>query len=127
MRRTAVILLILVGMIMAGCASSGSSAAEPVEAYLQAIVDQDADRISTLVCSDWADSALLEMDAFMGVQAELDNVSCSEVEVLKEFASVTCSGSILATYNNEQQQFSLEGRQYQLIKEGSEWLVCGYQ
>lgn len=126
MRKPLRITFLLFVFVLAGCGGPEPSASEPVEAYLQAVVDQDADRISTLVCSDWADSAMLEMDAFMGVEATLKDVSCTELEIIGEYASVLCSGSIVATYNNEQQEFSLEGREYSLVKEGGEWLVCGY-
>ena len=126
MPKKSIFILCALLFLLSACAAS-ESAAKPVEAYLQSIVDQDADRLSTLVCSEWADEAVLELDAFMGVEAELNNVACSEVEVNGDIASVTCTGSILATYNNENQQFSLEGREYRVIKESGEWLVCGYQ
>ncbi len=126
MRKNALLLLGVLFFLLSACAAE-ESAAKPVEMYLQAVVDQDADRLATLVCSDWADDAVLELDAFMGVKAELDNVQCSELQVSGDEASVTCTGSIDATYNNEQQQFTLEGREYRVVKEGGEWLMCGYQ
>ena len=127
MKRSHAIVLMTILLLVAGCAKAQASAAEPVEAYLQAIVDQDVDRLSTLVCADYADAALLELDAFMGVEATLQDVKCSELETVENDATVTCTGAIVATYNNEQQEFSLVGRQYQLVQEGGEWLVCGYQ
>ena len=113
-------------MLLAGCAGSSSSAAKPVESYLQAVVDQDVTRLETLVCQDWQASALLELDAFMGVEADLENVTCTEQENDGSKALVSCSGNIVATYNNEQQRFPLEGRVYKMVKQGGDWLVCGY-
>jgi hypothetical protein len=127
MKNKALIIIFLTLFFLVGCSPAESNAAEPVEAYLQAIVEQDADRISTLVCSDWVGSALLELDAFMGVAAELENVSCDVLDSSDDNAVVACSGSIVATYNNEQQQFSLEGREYLVVREGDEWVVCGYR
>lgn len=122
-----IVIFTLMFVLLSSCAGEEGAQAEPVKAYLQSIVDQDVDRLSTLVCSGWADSALLELDAFMGVQAALEDVECSLIEAGSDQAAVSCSGSIVATYNNEQQQFSLEGRRYHVVKEGGEWLVCGYK
>ena len=84
-------------------------------------------RLSNGVCQDWETQALVELDAFQGVTASLDAVSCQKQGMDGAAALITCTGNILATYNNEQQELSVEGRTYQVVEEGGEWRVCGYR
>jgi len=109
--------------------SSGSQSAAPivVEQYLQALVDEDANRISTLVCKDFEQQARLELDSFIGVKAELKDVTCSQSGMDGEIVLVACNGSIVATYNNEQQELPLSGHIYRVVMEGGDWRVCGNQ
>jgi hypothetical protein len=101
-------------------------AVKPVEAFYEAIVTQDRDRISTITCADWEKDALREVDSFMGVKSELQDFSCSIKEDKKIEVIVTCSGSIAATYGPEVSNFPLEGIPHRVIKERGDWRICGH-
>jgi hypothetical protein len=115
-------------LLLAGCAA-GSAAkdapAKTVEAYLQALVSQQGDQVSTLSCSKWGESALMEMDSFMGVTAKLKDAVCKVTGTDGPSTLVACTGKIVATYNNEDQELDLAGRTYEVQQEGGEWRVCG--
>jgi hypothetical protein len=96
-----------------------------VENYLNALVEKDADRVSTLVCGEWEEDALIELDSFQAVDVRLENVACEQTGTDGDMALVLCSGSIIATYDNEDQELDLSLRTYQVIQEGGDWLVCG--
>lgn len=118
--------LILIGSILAACASTGTNApSKAVEDYLSALVAKDADRLSTLSCGDWEDDALLELDSFQAVDARLDGAACEQTGTDGDTALVLCKGKIIATYNNEDQELDLSARTYQVVQEGGAWLVCG--
>lgn len=123
-----VIVMMSFVFLLVSC-SSGSQSAAPmaVEHYLQALVDEDANRISTLVCKDFEQQARLELDSFIGVKASLKDVACNQNGMDGEIVLVTCNGSIVATYNNEQQELPLTGRVYRVVMEGGDWRVCGNQ
>jgi hypothetical protein len=126
---------ILLGLLLAaalvGCAGAGAGtgapAAKAVESYLSAMVAQDGTKLSNATCKAFEDKATLDMDAFVGVKAELQNMTCQENGKNGDQTQVTCTGKIVATYNNEQQQIDLAGRTYQVTQEGGEWRVCGYK
>jgi len=124
------ILMILAALfllvVLTGCASGGDAAPNAVEAYLEALVAEDGDRIANLVCADWEQDAMLELDSFMGVSARLEDMSCAQSSLDGDNAQVVCSGAIVATYNNEDRQMALDTRTYDVLKEGGEWRVCGY-
>ena len=61
------------------------------------------------------------------IEAWLDEVSCSTEETEGDTRGVTCQGNIIATYGAEDRQLTLEGRVYQVVLEGGEWRMCGYQ
>ena len=42
-----------------------------------------------------------------------------------ETSLVDCTGSIIASYNDEDQELDLSVRTYQVTQEGGDWLVCG--
>lgn len=108
------------------CASGNDNAsAKAVEDYLTALVAKDANRLSTLSCGEWEDDALLELDSFQAVTARLEGLACEQTGTEGDTALVLCSGKIIATYNNEDQELDLSVRTYQVVQEGGEWLVCG--
>jgi len=130
MKKYKIMLLLLIGiaLFLMSCSSDSRTAApKAVEKYLQALVEEDANRLSMLVCKDFEQQARLELDSFIGVKASLKNMKCDQSGTDGDVALVTCSGSIVATYNNEQQELPLTGRTYRVIMEGGDWLVCGYQ
>jgi hypothetical protein len=118
--------VIIFALLFVGCSQSADDASQPVNAYLEALVNQDFDQISNIVCAAWVEQATLELDAFMGVEAALEDVSCTQTESDEDSALVECTGKIVATYNDEQQELPLDGRIYLMTKEGGEWRVCGY-
>lgn len=131
MRRTAyfvVILGILLGLFTAGCTSQKSSgAAKAIEAYLNAIVARNVDQATALACKEYADSAMTDVDSFAAVTPRLEGLACQESGQDGGSTLVTCKGKIIATYNNEDQEISLEGRTYKVVQQGGEWLMCGYK
>ena len=128
MRKLCVILftLIIAALFLAACASGNADApVRAVEDYLNALVEKDADRLSTLSCGAWEESALLELDSFQAVNARLEGLACEQTGTDGETALVLCNGKIIATYGNEDQELDLSVRTYQVSQEGGEWLVCG--
>jgi hypothetical protein len=127
-RRFFLIVLVtsLAAISLTACTSgSGAAPAKAVEDYLNALVAKDADRLSTLSCGEWEDDALLELDSFQAVTARLEGLACEQTGTDGDTALVLCNGSIVATYNNEDQELDLSVRTYQVVQEGGEWLVCG--
>jgi hypothetical protein len=116
--------LLLVGSLLAACASAKPPAALAVENYLQALVDKDEARLVSLTCPDFEDEALLQFDSFSLVKTKLEGLDC-QAQVQEDTAQVTCQGQILATYGTEDQQFDLSEKTFQVVNQGGDWLVCG--
>ena len=117
--------------LLVACSTQKNNGAEAVvEQYFQAIVNGDEDRIATLSCADWESSARADVAAFYGVKARLEGVTCTKVETGEsapgDSVVIECGGAIIATYNNEDASFELAGKQFKVIDQGGEWLVCGY-
>jgi hypothetical protein len=130
MRKSIFILLIsmLAGILLAACSpSTGDAPEQAVESYLTSLVAKDADRLPTLVCGDWEEDALIELDSFQAVTARLEGMSCQQTGTDGEIALVDCTGSIIATYNEEDQELDLSVRTYRVVQQGGDWLVCGTQ
>lgn len=127
MRRFSLMFLIVfTSLAFSACAANSENApAQAVESYLTALVEKDANRLTTLSCGDWEDDALLELDSFQAVNTRLEGVACEQTGTDGDTALVLCHGNIVATYNNEDQQLDLSARTYQVVEEGGEWLVCG--
>jgi len=96
-----------------------------VEAYLATLVAKDSDRLPTLVCGDWEEDALMELDSFQAVDARLEDMSCSQSGIDGDTTLVSCTGNIVMTYNSEDQNLDLSTRTYQVVQQGGDWLVCG--
>lgn len=126
-----VFVLIALAFLLSACAAGndagGAGAPAAVEDYLTALVTQDSDRISTLSCADWEEMALLELDSFQGVTARVEEPGCTQTGTDGDATLVTCSGKIIATYNNEDQELGLDARVFRVVEEGGNWLMCGYQ
>jgi hypothetical protein len=112
---------------LAACSAAGNSSApaKAVEDYLNALVEKDADRLSTLVCGEWEEDALIELDSFQAVTTRLEGLACEQTGTEGETALVLCNGKIIATYTNEDQEIDLSTRTYEVTQEGGDWLVCG--
>ena len=124
------IALVLVTLLLTGVLVSCNAeepAVQVVNAYLDAVVEQDDVALQKLVCEEWQFDAMMEMDSFLAVNPQLENVSCSLVEDNGSTQLVNCTGNILATYNEEQQAIDLSLRNYVVTEVAGEWLVCGHQ
>lgn len=121
-----IFLLVFTSLLLPACASNNDNApVQAVESYLNALVEKDANRLTTLSCGEWEEDALLELDSFQAVSARLEGLACEQTGTDGDTALVLCNGNIVATYNNEDQQLDLSVRTYQVVQEGGEWLVCG--
>jgi hypothetical protein len=121
-----ILLLILIfNLLLPACASNIDAPAKAVEDYLNALVAKDENRLSTLVCGDWEEQALIELDSFQDVTARLEDAACTQTGTDGDTALVNCTGRIIASYNNEDQELDLSVRTYQVTQESGDWLVCG--
>jgi len=118
--------LLIFGLIISAC-SQQPPAVQTVETYFNAIVEQNDALIPQIVCEEWQFDAYLEMDSFLAVNPVLEDLTCDIVSEDDNSAVVNCSGSILATYNEEQQKIDLSRRNIIVRKEANEWLICGQQ
>jgi hypothetical protein len=120
---------VLIGSVLLALTACGQqdAPAQAVEAYLQTLVDKDADRLVTLSCAEWEEQAIMEVDSFEAVSAVLEDASCQTGGEEGDATLVTCTGTIVATYNDEQQELSLDRQVYRVVSEGGEWRMCGYQ
>jgi hypothetical protein len=122
-----VVLICITATLLSACGKVADPAAKSVEDYITALVNKNANALSVLSCANWESNALLEMDSLQAVATKLENLSCTSTGTNGTTTQVVCQGKILATYNNEDQQFDLSVRTYQVVKQGSDYLVCGYQ
>jgi hypothetical protein len=120
--------MVLLLLFLNGCQNNQTSgAAAAVEAYLKALVGNDPSQISNLSCAAWESQGRLEFDSFAGVKASLKDASCKESGKDGNYTLVTCSGSIVANYNGEDQTLDLGRHTYQTVQEGGDWRMCGYR
>ena len=96
-----------------------------MENYLNALVEKDENRISTLVCGEWEGDALIELDSFQAVTTRLEGLACEQTGTDGSTALVHCNGKIIASYDTEDQEIDLSIRTYEVIRESGDWLVCG--
>ena len=119
---------VVMALLLAACgAGAKSSSATAVESYLKAVVSKDAAKVSALSCKTWESQALLEMDGFQAVKAELDNVICKEAGSDGAATLVACTGNISLTYNTEKQSLDVSRQTYKVVQEGGDARVCGYK
>lgn len=122
MRRWKSVLMVLLFIILGGCADEGDPA-KTVEDYLKARVASDADKLRSLSCADWESQAALQADSFKGMDAKLEGVSCEKGDEEGDFTLVSCDGRIVTTYNGETREWTINT--YRLKQEDGEWKVCG--
>ncbi len=121
-----ILIIGLISILLTACGGSTSPAATAVEGYLQALSARDEALMLSYVCPDYETEALLEFDSFALVQTTLEGLACEEVGVIGEETLVVCAGSIEATYGSELRSFDLSEREYRVVNDGGNWLVCGY-
>ena len=124
------VVLMLMALILAACAAGASTknpSAAAVESYLKALVSKDAAKVSAISCKTWESQALLEMDGFQAVKAELDNVVCKDSGSDGSATLVNCTGNISLTYDTEKQSLDVSRQTYKVVQEGGDARVCGYK
>ena len=122
--------LILILLVVAITACGAKSEADPADAtlaYLEALAAKDKDTVVSLVCKDWEEQAVLEVDALLSVGAELNNVTCERTGTSGDDALVICNGSLDLTYNDEIRAIELSSRTYTMTMEDGQWRVCSYK
>jgi hypothetical protein len=120
-------LIIFTALAVSACGKPANPAVKAVESYLNALVNKDSNSLSALSCADWESNALLELDSLQAVTTKMENLVCTATGTNGSITNVNCQGKILATYNGEDQKFDLSVRTYQVVNQGGEYLVCGYQ
>ena len=118
--------MVLLISVLSACGDGGSPEAA-VENYLESLISGDQVGAINASCADWEPQARAEAASFDSVEARLEGVSCSVSGESGDFSLVSCQGSIIATYSAEDTELPLGGRAYQIIEEGGEWRMCGYQ
>jgi hypothetical protein len=129
MRRYLLLIFVLLaaGLVLAACAEEGS-ASEAIEKYLKVKIEADADEMTKLACRDYEVFVQLEAESFESVDAELQDMACSENGKDGEYTLVTCEGTLVIEYRGEDpREQSLSGTTYLAVKEDDEWKMCGEQ
>ncbi len=116
----------LMGLSLAACQNS-NSAAQTVEAYLQARVQSDETRMINLSCADWEAEARTEAASFKSMNAKLDGVTCQNTGGDNTTATVACQGKIVTAYKGDTRDWPLAGREFKLVRQDGEWRMCGYK
>lgn len=114
-------MMVAIALLIAAC--GGGTAGDPaqtVEQYLQAKVASDRAKIQSLLCARMEGDLDLEAMSFNGIKAQLEGMSCKRNEGKN---TVTCSGMIVAEYNNEKSTFPLTT--YTVVEERGAWKWCG--
>lgn len=130
MKNLIVISAILAMLLMAtlsSCTRDRDGAVKAIQAYLQALVNKDSERVATLSCADWEADARTELESFTAVSVALQDLDCKETGVDGETALVSCSGKIAANYGNEVLEIDLAERTFQAVYEDGDWRMCGYR
>ena len=127
-KRHFILFIIICAFTLSACGGpSKNPAAGAVEDYINALVKKDVNRMSALSCADWEPQARMEFDSFQAITTKVDGLSCSVTGTNQDGTAVSCKGKIIATYNNENQEFDLSVRVYNVVNQGGEFLICGYQ
>ena len=129
MKKLLIICMVGLAILLSACGSSASSspAVGAVEGYVNAIIANDADKLSALSCADWESDALIELDSLQAVTSTLEGFACQETGTDGETTLVHCDGKMILSYNGENQELDLSTRTYQVVEQGGDWLVCGVQ
>ncbi len=115
--------LILLTLIMAACSTGATtdSAADVVESYLTAKIEGDREALRPLLCSAMESQFSREVTSFATVEgARIEDMQCTRQG---DTDVVTCTGTIIATYGTETNQFPLSS--YRVVQEDGEWKWCG--
>ncbi len=113
-------------LLLAGCAPEGSPEGAVAD-YIRAKVDLDADKMRSLSCAAWEADAQLEYESFETLAPELEDLTCEKSGESGDYALVTCTGAITATYQGETRAVDLGERVYRALQEDGAWKMCGYE
>ena len=120
-------LVILIGISLSACIEGADAPAQTIELYYNALTEKDQDRLVFLTCAYHESMALLEFDSFVSVETTLEDFSCQTISEDRDTAYVTCEGAISASYQGEAREFPLNVQTFIVVKQGGEWLMCGYE
>jgi hypothetical protein len=126
--RMKIAVLMLLFIVLAACANQSSSGAPAaIAAYFESLVVKDVNQLVNVSCSAWEANARDELRTFDAVAITLQDLKCLESGQDGETTLVSCTGKIVANYGNEVLEINLADRDYQAVKEGGEWRMCGYR
>jgi hypothetical protein len=121
------IAILLLFLLSSACAPAAQGPEAAATAYIQALVAGETDQLVNLSCAAWEEGARNELASFTAVEVSVQDVGCQSSNLQDDSAQVVCEGKIVANYGNEILEINLADRSYQMIKEGGEWRMCGYQ
>lgn len=128
MKKFVFILVILSIIVLSGCRGGGeSNAAKTTENYIIALSEKDKTQVIALSCKEWEESATLEVDALLSVDASITGLNCEITGKEDTDTYVICTGSLDLTYNDEIRAIDLSRRTYTLRQEDGQWRVCSYK
>ena len=128
MKKTMILftLTLLTGiLLLTACNTSGPDTA--VAAFWQALVEKDSAQVSSLSCAAYEPEALTTLESFNAVETKLEDLVCTVNTQDGDTASVSCTGSIIATYGAEDMVIDLSARSYTAKKESGDWRMCGVE
>lgn len=119
-------LIFLLAISLGACSRTpADDPAKNVAAYWQALIKQDAARLSSLSCAAYESTALTTMESFQSVEVVIHDLTCVTADASTDSATVNCTGSIVASYGAEDLTIDLSTRSYNVVKENGEWRMCG--
>ena len=128
MKKSVFMLVVLLIIALSGCGGGGeSNAAKTAENYILALGEKDKTQVIALSCKEWEESATLEVDALLSVDASISGLNCEITGKEDTDTYVVCTGSLDLTYNDEIRAIDLSRRTYTLRQEDGQWRVCSYK
>ena len=130
MRTLTLLLAVLaLSLTLSACSDGGGQTGAPqtVQAYLQARVAGDVDKMTTLSCSDWEPQVKIEASTFASMKAEFVGMQCKESGTDGDATIVSCQGKIVTTYQGEKREWDLAAKQFRVVQQDGEWRMCGYR
>jgi len=128
MKKIVFTLLSISIIIISGCGSKKeSNAAAAAENYIIALAEKNKSQVVASSCKEWEESATLEVDALLSVDAEVTGLKCEITAEDDTGTFVVCSGSLDLTYDDEIRAIDLSRRTYILRQEDGQWRVCSYK
>lgn len=123
------ILFLVCASVLSACSSAGNvtDAASAIDAYNQALVSKNTNKLTSLTCKAWEADAQNELASFDAVTAQIENSKCQVSGKDGDYTLVACTGKIVADYNGENQEIDLSQRIYKAIQEDGQWRMCGYK